>query len=168
MLQCNKHGMVFFIDNKKVNVFGIYTEWKCTLCKKENLIKLEDAKNEANKIITPCRECKIEYQKSMLRQGLCQKCRKTFTKDYEKEQRMEKKLQQQEEINQYVIELRNCKNRGVCDILKLHHDKLQHDPERLQTKFIIELTCGTNAKNNYLQKRMTTIGDDIQWQQFDW
>ncbi len=49
-------------------------------------------------------------------------------------------------------EFKNCKY-GVCDIVKAHHAVLKEDPQRLKSEFIIELVCGTEGKEFYLERR---------------
>ena len=52
-----------------------------------------------------------------------------------------------------LYETRDCGYGGVCDRLKLHHEILKDDPERLTSDFMIGLICGTEKQERYRSKR---------------
>lgn len=54
-------------------------------------------------------------------------------------------------------EFKHCKY-GVCDIVKAHHNVLQDDPERLKSEFIINLVCGSDGKEFYIERRALRVG----------
>ncbi len=56
-------------------------------------------------------------------------------------------------------EFKKCKY-GVCDIVKAHHNVLQNDPDRLKSEFIINMVCGTEGKEFYLERKAERLRKD--------
>jgi hypothetical protein len=52
------------------------------------------------------------------------------------------------QANEYRDTLLRCAARGTCDVLKVHHEYLSNDPERLTTEFLVGLICGKDYKGN--------------------
>ena len=48
--------------------------------------------------------------------------------------------------DEYKDLLKRCTKRGTCDILAVHKQYLDNDPERLSTEFLVGLICGKDYK----------------------
>jgi hypothetical protein len=51
-----------------------------------------------------------------------------------------------------INEIKNCRY-GVCANLKIHHDALADDPERLTSDFLIGIICGEEGQRKYRAKK---------------
>jgi hypothetical protein len=62
------------------------------------------------------------------------------------------RTQYQKDALNYNFRLLEC-DRGVCDVLAMHHDKMAEDPERLTSDFLIGLICGMDKQEKYSMKK---------------
>lgn len=83
----------------------------------------------------------------------CTTCRHRIVSEFkesEHKKRIQEILEKKEEMRG---NLDKCRNKGVCGILKVHHEVLEEDPERLTSDFIIGLTCGRGRQKRYRKSR---------------
>lgn len=63
------------------------------------------------------------------------------------------KREKWEEIQRYEEAMGQCDQRDTCGVIKVHHDALEKDPERLTTSFMIGMACGAGGVRKYIEKR---------------
>jgi hypothetical protein len=159
---CEKHGFTTF--RKKVTTGAKGTYLVCVKCELEdtqmrrtNYIE-KATKLGWNKQIWKCARCNQLFKYKELIDEMCKPCRNEVEEIQRNEERREKRKTDKKELLKYQDLMKECKT-GVCDILKIHHEALKDDPERFPTEQLIELTCGTEGKEYYLEKRKERIKD---------
>ena len=131
-----------------VSIKDLANEYGCHVSTIRSILIENDVKirRNAKAICSTCGE-KISRYTAKNNKRQCNKC-------YEKtidEEKKRKREEHEKEVKLY--ETRDCGYGGVCDRLKLHHEILKDDPERLTSDFMIGLICGTEKQERYRSKR---------------
>jgi len=126
---CDKHGYVAFLKKFRSTkkLFGF--RWECSECLKDNGRK----RRRLGKTKYPCKRCGATIPSGTY----CNKCREIILR----EDRVFVRDAQEVKLAKYDSYLANCDRLGTCDILKMHHEMLKEDDNRLSTEFILNLIC---------------------------
>lgn len=77
---------------------------------------------------------------------LCYDCTKGMNTCDLELSRLKNREEMMECADEYKDLLKRCTKRGTCDILAVHKQYLDNDPERLSTEFLVGLICGKDYK----------------------
>lgn len=92
-----------------------------------------------------CKECGKVVSKR-INGRWCPECHEKYL-----EEKRKKELERYEkDINRYTVI--GCTT-GVCRELKFHHAEMIDDEERLKTPFLLEIICGKEIKDNYINRK---------------
>jgi hypothetical protein len=76
----------------------------------------------------------------------CYDCRNLLGSNDLELSRLKNREEMMECADEYKDLLKRCTKRGTCDILAVHKQYLNNDPDRLSTEFLVGLICGKDYK----------------------